>query len=291
MLSGEEIEKLTKAGAILREVRGKVAPLVFEGANIGGICESVEGEIRRLGGEPAFPCNVGIDSVAAHYTSPPHEFGTVPGGALVKVDLGAHVDGYVADTAITVSTGSVYEDMIRVAEEALQKGLQSVAVGAKIADVGAAVEKVIKGRGFKPIRNLTGHQVGRYTIHAGVSIPNVAGEGVSGRFEPWSVYALEPFVTLPDAKGYVTNGPPGNILQIVKLKGPKEGASREFFREALRKYRTLPFAKRWMGEGWKELLGQRILYEYPVLSEASGKPVAQAEHTVVTTEKEVLLST
>jgi methionyl aminopeptidase len=291
MLSDEEVEKLMKAGAILRTVRGKVAPLVSEGTNIVEICDAVEGEIRKLGGEPAFPCNVGINSVAAHYTSPPSEFGTVPGGALVKVDFGAHVDGYVADTAITVSTGSIYEDMIRVAEEALERGLQSVVVGGKIADVGVAVERVIKGRGFKPIRNLTGHQVGRYTIHAGVSIPNVTGEMVSGRFEPWSVYALEPFVTLPDAKGFVTNGPPGNILQIVKLKGPKEGPSRAFFRDALRRFRTLPFAKRWMGEGWKDLLEQRILYEYPVLSEASGKPVAQAEHTVLTTEKEVLLST
>jgi methionyl aminopeptidase len=291
MLSDEEIGKLLKAGAILRTVRGKVAPFVTEGANMGEICEAVEGEIRRLGGEPAFPCNVGINSIAAHYTSPPVELGTVPGGALVKVDIGAHVDGYVADTAITVSTGSIYDDMIRVAEEALEKGLQSVAVGGKIADVGAAIEKVIKGRGFKPIRNLTGHQIGRYNIHAGVSIPNVSGETVSGRFEPWSVYALEPFVTLPDAKGFVANGQPGNIMQIVKLKGPKEGSARAYFREALRRFRTLPFAKRWMGEGWKELLGQRILYEYPVLSEASGKPVAQAEHTVVTTEKEVLLST
>jgi len=294
MLSDEEIEKLMKAGSILRSVRGEVAPLVAEGVNIAEICEAVEGKIRKLGGEPAFPCNVGIDSVAAHYTSPPGEVGTVPAGALVKVDIGAHVDGYVADTAITVSTGSIYEDMIRVAEEALERGLQSVTVGGKIADVGTAVERVIKGRGFKPISNLTGHQVSRYTIHAGVSIPNVTGGLVSGRFEPWSVYALEPFVTLPDAKGFVTNGQPGNILHIVKLKGPKDTASRGFFREAFRRYRTLPFAKRWvagMGDGWRGLLDQRILYEYPVLAEASGRPVAQAEHTVVTTEKEVLVST
>jgi methionyl aminopeptidase len=294
MLIDEEIEKLMKAGSILRAVRGKIPRLVAEGVNIAEICEAVEGEIRKLGGEPAFPCNVGIDSVAAHYTSPPGEMGTVPAGALVKVDFGAHLDGYVADTAITVSTGSIYDGMIKVAEEALEKGLQCVVVGGKIADVGAAVERVIKGRGFKPISNLTGHQVSRYTIHAGVSIPNVTGGMTGGRFEPWSVYALEPFVTLPDAKGFVTNRAPGNILHIVKLKGPKEGLARGFFREAFKRYRTLPFAKRWvagMGEAWRDLLDQRILYEYPVLAEASGKPVAQAEHTVVTTEKEVLVST
>lgn len=294
MLSQEEIEKLMRAGSILKAVRGKVPQLVAEGVNLAVICEAVEGEIRRLGGEPAFPCNIGIDSVAAHYTSPPGEVGVVPGGALVKVDIGAQVDGYVADTAITVSTGSIYDDMIKVAEEALERGLQCVAVGGKIAEVGAAVERAVRGRGFRPISNLTGHQVGRYTIHAGVSIPNVTGGMAAGRFEPWSVYALEPFVTLPDAKGFVTNGQPGNILQIVKLKGPKDGPPRAFFRETFRRYRTLPFARRWvagMGEGWKDLLEKRILYEYPVLAEASGKPVAQAEHTVVTTDREVLLST
>jgi len=298
MLADEEVEKLLRAGKIVRAVREGAPAFVFEGAKVSDICERVEGEIRRLGGEPAFPCNVGINSVGAHYTSPSNDTTLVPAGALVKIDLGAHVDGYVADSAITVSVDSEYEDMIRVADEALEKALQVVTIGGKISEVGSVVEKTIRSRGFRPISNLTGHQISLYTIHAGVSIPNVSAIAVGGwgRFKQWSVYAIEPFVTPLIAAGEVKNGPPGNILHIVRLKGPKEAESRKLFDELYRRYRTLPFAKRWAakidGFGLAKLLEEkRTLYEYPVLVEVTGKTIAQAEHTIVTTDKEVIVTT
>jgi len=297
MLTEEEVEKLLRAGKIVRAVREMAPALVFEGAKVSEICERVEGEIRRLGGEPAFPCNVGINSVGAHYTSPPDDTTVVPAGALVKIDLGAHIDGYVADSAVTVSVDSEYEDMIRVADEALEGALQAVTIGGRISDIGSVVEKMIRSRGFKPISNLTGHQISRYTIHAGVSIPNVSITEVgAGRFQQWSVYAIEPFVTLPVAAGEVRNGPPGNILHIVKLKAPKDAESRKFFDELYKRYRTLPFAKRWASkiDGYglaRRLEAERTLYEYPVLVEATGKTIAQAEHTIMTTDKEVIVTT
>jgi methionyl aminopeptidase len=297
MLTEEEVEKLLRAGKIVRAVRETTPAFVFEGAKVSEICERVEGEIRRLGGEPAFPCNVGINSVGAHYTSPLDDTTVVPAGALVKIDLGAHIDGYVADSAVTVSVDSEYEDMIRVADEALERALQVVAIVGKISEVGSVVEKTIRSRGFKPISNLTGHQISRYTIHAGVSIPNVSAieVGGGGRFQPWSVYAIEPFVTLPVAAGEVRNGPLGNILHIVKLKGPKDPESRRFFDELYKRYRTLPFARRWAskmgGHGLAKLEAERTLYEYPVLVEATGKTIAQAEHTILTTDKEVIVTT
>jgi len=297
MLTEEEVEKLLRAGKIVRAVRETTPALVFEGAKVSEICERVEGEIRRLGGEPAFPCNVGINSVGAHYTSPPDDPTVVPAGALVKIDLGAHIEGYVADSAVTVSVDSEYEDMIKVADEALEKALQVVTIGGKISDVGSVVEKTIRSRGFKPISNLTGHQISRYTIHAGVSIPNVSAIEVGGgRFQQWSIYAIEPFVTLPVAAGEVRNGPPGNILHIVKLKGPKDPESRRFFDELYKRYKTLPFARRWASkmDGYglaKRLEMERTLYEYPVLVEVTGKTIAQAEHTVMTTDKEVIVTT
>jgi methionyl aminopeptidase len=298
MLTEEEVENLLSAGKIVRAVRGMAPAFVFEGAKISEICERVEDEIRRLGGEPAFPCNVGINSIGAHYTSPPDDTTVVPAGTLVKIDLGAHIDGYVADSAITVSVDSEYDDMIRVANEALEKALQVVTIGGKISEVGSVVEKTIRSMGFKPISNLTGHQISRYTIHAGVSIPNVnvVEVGGGGRFQPWSVYAIEPFVTLPIATGEVKNGPPGNILHIVRLKGPKDADSRKLFDELYKRYRTLPFAKRWVAkiDGYrlaKLLKEERTLYEYPVLVEVTGKTIAQAEHTVLTTDKEVVVTT
>ncbi|MGA2573402.1 MAG: type II methionyl aminopeptidase [Candidatus Methanomethylicaceae archaeon] len=297
MLAEDEVEKLIKAGKVVREVRKNVPSFVSEGARVFEICEKVEEEIRKLGAEPAFPCNVGIDSVGAHYTSPPGDATIIPPGCLVKIDLGAHVDGYIADSALTVSIDSEYEDMIRVADEALERAVQAVSVGGRVADVGVAVEKTIRSRGFRPISNLTGHQIAKYTIHAGVSIPNVGPQEVGGgRFEPWSVYALEPFVTLPDAVGSVRDAMPGNILAVVKIKGPKDAMGRRLFDETYKRFRTLPFSKRWISksesfEAWKRLVAERVFYEYPVLVESSGKPIAQGEHTVLTTKREVIVTT
>lgn len=297
MLAEDEVEKIQRAGKILRTVREKVPGIVFEGAKAADICETVEGETRKLGGEPAFPCNVGINSVGAHYSSPPGDLTTIPSGSLVKVDLGVHIDGYIADSAITVSVDSEYEVMIKVVEEALENAIKVVAVGGRISDVGSVVERTIRSRGFRPISNLTGHQINRYNLHAGVSIPNVAGaDWATGRFQPWSVYALEPFVTLHNAEGQVKDGFPGNILHVIRSKGPKDAESRSFFSEVYKRYRTLPFAKRWVVglEGyqqWKRLVSERTFYEYPMLVEATGKPIAQAEHTLLLTDKEIIVTT
>ncbi len=295
MLAEEEVEKLLRAGKIVRAVREKVPGWVSGGSRVLDICEAVEGEIRRLGGEPAFPCNVGIDSIGAHYTSPAGDTTSVPEGSLVKVDLGAHIDGYIADSAVTVSVGSEHEDMIRVAEDALERSLQAVAVGGRVSDLGAVTERAIRSSGYQPIRNLTGHQISRYIVHAGVSVPNVNGlQTLAARFQPWSVYALEPFVTLPDAAGEVDEGPMGNIIHVVRIKKVKNPPAKRLFSEINSRYRTLPFTARWLGDvrgALAALEDERIVMGYPVLVEASGKPIAQAEHTILTTDRDVIVTT
>ncbi|MCQ8892295.1 MAG: type II methionyl aminopeptidase [Candidatus Methanosuratincola sp.] len=294
MFNEEDMDKLLLAGRIARTVRQAVPRMVVQGASVLGICEWVESEIARMGGKPAFPCNVSINEVGAHYTSPPSDATVVPDGALVKVDLGVHIDGFIADTAVTVSVGSEYEDMVRAVEIALERGVQAVRVGGKIGEVGPIVEKTIRSMGYKPIRNLTGHQIEQYTIHSGLSIPNVSGAETTGKFQPWSVYAIEPFATLPRAEGEVIEREPGNILHLMKLKRPKSEPQRGAYDEIYRRFRTLPFARRWVasiGEGVRGLLAEKALYEYPVLVEASGMPIAQAEHTVITTDRESIVTT
>lgn len=294
MFDEEDVEKLLLAGKIARTVRQAVPRMVFHGASVLGICEWVESEIARMGGSPAFPCNVSINEVGAHYTSPPSDTTVVPDGSLVKVDLGVHIDGFIADTAVTISVGSEFEDMIKAVELALERGVQAVKVGAKIGEVGPLVERTIRSMGYKPIRNLTGHQIEQYTIHSGLSIPNVSGGEPLGKFQPWSVYAIEPFATLPKAAGEVREREPGNILHLVKLKRPKAEPQRGAYEEIYRRFRTLPFARRWVsgsGEAVRALLAERFIYEYPVLVEASGMPIAQAEYTVITTDRESIIIT
>src|SRR5512137_481242 len=119
--------------------------------------EKVEPTIKKKGGKPAFPCNVSIDEVTAHYTSPPGDKSTIPENSVVKVDIGVHVDGYVTDTAFTACFNPDYKSMVETAEIALKTAIATVRNDVSVSKIGGAVETLIRNRGFKPISNLTGH--------------------------------------------------------------------------------------------------------------------------------------
>ena len=163
----EALEKFRLSGKILRETREEMRSYVREGMPIIEVCEKAEALIRAKGGKPAFPCNVSINEVAAHYTSPPDDKNTIPERSVVKVDIGVHIDGYVTDTAFTACFNPEYRVMVETAELALKTAISTITNDISTSTVGAAVETAIKNRGFRPISNLTGHSVGRYLIHAG----------------------------------------------------------------------------------------------------------------------------
>jgi len=289
----EVIEKFRLSGKILRETREEIRSFVREGMPIIEVCEKAETLIRKKGGKPAFPCNVSINEVAAHYTSPPNDERRIPEKAIVKVDLGVHVDGYVTDTAFTVCFDPAYADMQAAAEHALDAAISSIHAGMSTSKIGEIIEKSIRNRGFKPISNLTGHSVGRYLIHAGTSIPNVAQISFT-KVQAGEVYAIEPFVTLPDAAGRVEDGTEVTIFRLVKTKSVKNPYAKQLLMYIEDNFRTLPFAERWLQnivsanqyhEAFDELYKSKSLMGYPVFVEASRKPVAQAEHTVLITEK------
>jgi len=286
-----ELEKFAESGKILAQVRGYVRTMQIRGRKVLDVCEEVEGKIRELGGRPAFPCNVGINDVAAHYTSPWDDTTLVPDGSIVKVDFGVELDGFATDTAMPVSLNPTYDSMIIAAEAALQEAILAVAPGRKLSDVGAVVERCINRYGFKPIRNLTGHKIDRYNLHAGKSVPNVADiEG--GRFEVGEIYAIEPFVTLRAAEGLVTDADAAYIYRFVKSKGAKSKDAVKLVAYIRDTYRGLPFASRWIHNSWgegdfsafAELVRSHCIAGYPVLVEVTGQPIAQAEHTVLITE-------
>jgi methionyl aminopeptidase len=287
----KESEQLVKSGRILAQVREFVKKLPIQDKPLLDICEQVEGKIREFGANPAFPCNIGINEVAAHYTSPWNDTRLVPENSLVKIDFGVELDGFITDTAITLSLNPTYDSMIVAAESALQEALSAVAPGRKLSEIGAVVERCIQRYGFRPIRNLTGHKIDRYTIHAGKSVPNVSGIE-SGRFEAGEVFALEPFVTLKEAEGAVRDSDGAYILRFVRMKGAKSKEANELAEHIRETYRTLPFASRWIHRSWsgdaetamQELIKNRCITGYPVLVEASGSVVSQAEHTIIVTE-------
>ncbi len=285
----EELEKFRLSGKILRETREEMRSQVKENMPIIDICEKTENLIRKKGGKPAFPCNVSINEVAAHYTSPPGDTLRIPEASTVKVDLGVQVDGYVTDTAFTACFNAEGRSMAATAEFALKTAIENIHGDMGLGKIGGLIENAIRNRGFKPISNLTGHSVGRYLIHAGTSIPNVAQFSPT-KVRTGEVYAIEPFVTLPDAVGRVDDSSQTTIYRLLKAKAVKSDAAKKLLKHIEANFRTLPFAERWLvgvvpteqhKSAFKELLASKSVMGYPVFVEVSRKPVAQAEHTVL----------
>jgi len=288
----ESLEKFRLSGKILRETREEMKNFVREDMPIIEVCEKAETLIREKGGKPAFPCNVSINEIAAHYTSPPDDDKRIPRKSVVKVDIGVHVDGYLTDTAVTVCFSQEHKSLVDTAEQALKTAIDNIRPEISTSKLGAIIEKTIKSRGFKPISNLTGHQVGRFLVHAGTSIPNVAQISFS-KIKLGEIYAIEPFVTLPDAVGRVEDLEEATIFRFLKSKSLKNPYAKQLLKHVEENFRTLPFAERWLQdivpkehyrEAFKELLSSKALMAYPIFVEVSRKPVAQAEHTVLIVE-------
>jgi methionyl aminopeptidase len=285
----EDLQRYRQAGKIGREVREEVKRTVKEGMPIIDVCEMVEQLTREKGGKPAFPCNVSVNEVAAHYTSPPKDNQTVPERSIVKVDIGVHVDGYIADTATTICFDPEYEDMVDTAEEALEKAVEILRPGLSITRFGSSIQKVIKTRGFKPVSNLTGHLIRRYIIHAGKSLPNVFNLSAS-RIKEGEVYGVEPFVTVVGAAGKVEDLREAHIFRYAKHKSLKDPYAKKILNYIRKNFQTLPFTERWLSKffssssyktAFSELLSSKAVASYPVFVEASRKTVAQAEHTIL----------
>ena len=288
----DALEKFRLSGRILRETREEIKNFVREDMPIIDICEKAEQLIREKGGKPAFPCNVSINEIAAHYTSPPKDERRIPKKSIIKVDIGVHVDGYLTDTAVTICFNQEYKSLMETAEQALKTAINNIHPEISTSKLGAIIEKTIKSRGFKPISNLTGHQIGRYLVHAGMSIPNVAQLSFS-KIKLGEVYAIEPFVTLPDAVGRVENGEEVTIFRFLKSKSLKNPYAKQLLKYIEENFRTLPFAERWLQsivpkehyqKAFQELRSSKALMGYPIFVEVSRKPVAQAEHTVLIVE-------
>jgi methionyl aminopeptidase len=288
----EELEKFRLSGKILRETREEMRSFVKENMPIIEVCEKAEGLIRSKGGKPAFPVNVSINEVTAHYTSPPSDISAIPEGSTVKVDIGVQVDGYVTDTAFTAAFSPEGKAMKATAELALKTVIDNIHGDMQLGDIGALVEKTIKNRGFRPISNLTGHSVGRYLIHAGTSIPSVSGFNPT-KVKTGEVYAVEPFVTQPDAIARVDDAAQTTIYRFLKAKSLKTDGAKKLAKYIEANFRTLPFAERWTigvlpqdqhKVAFKELVTSKSVMKYPVFVEASKKPVAQAEHTLLIKE-------
>jgi methionyl aminopeptidase len=253
--------------------------LTIPGARRRDVADAIESFIRNEGAQPAFPVNLSTNTEAAHYTPSPEDEVRFAAGDLVKVDVGAHLDGAIADTADTVEVGGSHrhDNLVRAAREGVRAGIAHVRPGVPVDELSRAIAEAIRARGLKPIVDLTGHSIERYLLHAGKSIPNVPGHSDATLVEG-EIIAIEPFAT--NGVGSIENGPFGNILRFRKDPGPSDPGLAALYE----RFRTLPFATRWAASPEERAALQRarrILQSYPVFVERGRGWVAQAEHTVL----------
>lgn len=301
--SEEPTEAYLKAGEIAYKVKKSVTSIVKPSAKLSDIAEKIEDLIRFFGGEPAFPVNISVNEIAAHDTPYVGDTRTVPEDSLVKIDIGVHVSGFIADTAITIALSDRAIKLVEATEEALHKALASVSSGAPINVVGKAVESVARKYGFNVVKNLTGHSLDRYLIHAGEVIPNYFTRLALGRLSSGKAYAIEPFLTL--GKGYVEEVKSSTYIYVLNtgFKNYKQVTEEEMslIRTVHEKFKTLPMCERWLVREFSDLSKLRALLQnlvrksvltaYPVLREVSGDLVAQFEETVLILGDKAVITT
>lgn len=293
-------DNYVKAGKIASQVREYARTQDHTGRSLSEICNDIEQEIFKNGGEPAFPVNVSLNDIAAHYTAVPNDPIIVKNTDVLKIDVGVHIDGYIADTAVTVSYDTKYQNLIDIAERALDEAIAISRSNTRVSEIGRIIEKTITKYGCKPIQNLSGHSLERYTIHAGKSIPNIWTIGHSFNLSVNNVYAIEPFVTTNDGQGVVYEGKIKNIFSIGSRKRTKEQKTDEFLEYLWNKFKTLPFALRWIVNEYEEkealylleiLIKKKNVHAYPILVEGANRIVVQAEHTIIPQESNTLTIT
>ncbi len=284
-----ELEAYRKAGKIASEVKEWSKKLIKENAKILNLAEQIEKRILSLGGQIAFPVNICINDITAHYT-PRFNDATILGkDDVVSVDLGVHVDGYIADTAYTVDLSGKYKKMLEVNKKALEEALKLVAPGVSVAEIGKKVQEVITSEGFKPIENLTGHQVEQFDLHAGITIPNI-DVPYEKKIEEGMVLALEPFVT--DGYGRVIESKQVEIFSFLEEKPTRIREARILLKK-IEERESLPFAARWFSKeippmrlelALRDLVNRKILKDHPTLHEKEKGVVSQFEDTIIVTK-------
>jgi methionyl aminopeptidase len=218
----DSFDSYLEAGRIASRIRERVRKVDFSGKNLYDICENIEKDIISNAGIPAFPVNVSLNEIAAHYTAEPGDPTVVSNDDVLKVDIGVQVNGFIADTAVTVSSNAKYQAMVASAESALNEAIKMAKINVSSSAIGEVIERTISRSGFKPIQNLSGHSIEQYTIHAGKSIPNIRTFGSSFQLTANQAYAIEPFVTTRDAQGVVYEGKIRNIFGVVSRKPTKD---------------------------------------------------------------------
>lgn len=291
----QELENYRKAGKIASAVKEYAKTIIKPGMPLLEIAEKIEQEIEKLGGKLAFPVSLAIDDVAAH-SSPTSDDKTLSSG-LLKVDIGIHVQGAIADTAFSLdlTPEKKYKELIEASEKALENAIKKLNKEITLSEIGSAIHDTITKYGFSPIRNLSGHELGSYMVHAGLTIPNYNNGNKTKLKE--GAYAIEPFSTT--GEGIVYDSGKSGIYRLEREAGVRDAFARKVYQYIVGEYKTLPFCERWLSKKFSSraklallfLEQAGVLHQYSQLVEKSHSPVSQAEHTIIITKDKIEITT
>ncbi|MHA1319734.1 MAG: type II methionyl aminopeptidase [Promethearchaeota archaeon] len=290
-----KLESLNKAGKIAQEIKKFIRPQLKVGTNVFNLINSAEAKIIELGGGWAFPINVSINNIAAHYTSPIKDDElTINEGDIVKIDLGVHIEGYIVDTAFTVSFNdeASLENIIQATEVALEAAKMLAKPKINTRELGKKIEGIVKGFKFNPIKELGGHQIERWIVHGKKQLPEMGNQG-GDVMEEGDVFAIEIFASTGEGSVHNTNA--SYIYELNPYAGRvplRRKTSKQILGHINKNYKTLPFAERWLAKdfrmgvvfGLQELIQQGKIQVHYVLAEKKGEFVAQSEETILITE-------
>ncbi len=294
MISHEDFQDLCKAGRIAALVLEYGRKQVKKSATLLEVTEKIEQKISQLGGELAFPVNMSSDSIAAHYAAAPNDT-TVLNEQVLKLDVGVNINGWIGDNAVTIDLSGQQDDLIKASREALNNVIKMLKSGITLHEIGSTVEETITDLGFQPIRNLSGHEIGKYIVHTGISIPSYASEEMTPMKEGM-IIAVEPFATM--GKGLIKEHGQAEIFSIKEYKPVRVGFVRDVVNYCQQRYKFMPFSRRallakfslpQLSYALSTLKTNGMLREYPPLVEKG--LVSQAEHSMIVEKDKVRVLT
>ena len=287
-------QKILQAGKISSEVKKYARSFIKKDMPLLEIAEKIENKIIELGGKMAFPTNLSINNIAAHYT-PSYDDKSLAHG-LLKIDLGVHIDGWIADTAFSMDLEDSEENkkLIQASKKALENAIKIAKENVSVGKIGQVVQETIESYGFSSVINLSGHQIEQYELHAGLTIPNIDNKQ-KDKLEK-GLYAIEPFATTRNGK--VHDGKPSGIYVLINEKNIRSSIAREVLKFISKEYKTIPFCSRWLVKKFgtkalfelKQLEDNGNLHHFAQLVEKQGSKVAQTEQTILIDDKEVIVT-
>ena len=303
------MESYIKAGKIVSDIRSEASKMIKDGTLVIDLVEYVESEILKTGAEIAFPCNVSLNEFAAHYTSPANDETLIHAGDMVKLDLGAMVDGYIADSAVTIiADGNIsenytqdeinlHEEIVEASEAGLEAAIATIRAGVEVSKIGAAVHEAISEYNLNPIFNLAGHSLEQNNLHAGISIPNYDNhDGYT--LDEGQAIAIEPFAT--NGEGIVNDAPGHYIYSYLANKPFRMKSTQKVLKYIQSNNQYVPFSGRWITDKFGERRGNTALkqlsdamaiYPYAPLREKKDCFVSQKEHTVIVEKEGCIVTT